>query len=294
MTVGARRSRSAGVRCCRGRRGAGSARPPRRVRRRPAARRPRRPRARPGLRGSWLTVVRSTCASRERVLSSYPTTESCCGYGDPGPPYRVQEPDGAPVVRGDHGGRAGGSPPSSSAAARAPAASVWSPATTRTAVLEAVAAHRHAVAASPVGGDRALAPVDEGDVAVAQPGQVLDGQGDAPVVGRADHVDRRRTSAAGPRRPPAAARPGRPAGAGGDPARAGSARRSGSPAASRRRVARPGSGSACSGRGRTRAPRRRRAGPRPARRGSCCARPCSTPSRCRRRRASRLAVRSGR
>jgi hypothetical protein len=55
-------------------------------------------------------------------------------------------------------------------------------------VGEAVAAHGRPVAAAAVGGDRPPAPVDMGDRAVPQPGQVVDGLADPLGVGRADHV----------------------------------------------------------------------------------------------------------
>ena len=41
------------------------------------------------------------------------------------------------------------------------------------------------------GGDIGCAPVDERDVVVAQPDQVIDGLPDAHVVGGADHIDSR-------------------------------------------------------------------------------------------------------
>jgi hypothetical protein len=55
-------------------------------------------------------------------------------------------------------------------------------------LVQPVAAHGRAVAAAPIRRDRPLAPVDEGDRAVPQPGEVVDGLADALGVRRPHHV----------------------------------------------------------------------------------------------------------
>ena len=59
-------------------------------------------------------------------------------------------------------------------------------------VGEAVRLHGPSVAAAPERGNGAASAVDVGDAPVAECGQVLDGQGDALVVGGPDDVDLRR------------------------------------------------------------------------------------------------------
>ena len=104
------------------------------------------------------------------------------GYAHPGLAERVDEAEGAVVVEGADGG---GQPFESQELGCGALAVAFGlpPGQDADVLAEAAAAHRRAVAASPVGGDGVVAAVDVRDVAVSEAGEMVDEQGLAAVVG---------------------------------------------------------------------------------------------------------------
>ena len=124
-----------------------------------------------------------------------PHDRNRAGHRHAQPGERVEEPDGAAVIGRDHRGRAAGFPGGQHRGGEYARLLGVIAGDDPQVAGEAPPAHGLPVPAAAVRRYGPAAPVDEGDVAMAQAGEVADRLGDAPVVRGPHHVHPQRRAA---------------------------------------------------------------------------------------------------